>query len=208
MNLALHNLKKRALYTAGLVSDWALFIGIVLIGGLGTSWYMVSAGTGFTTKRIGPWVTWTAEGRTDADPYTRAHFARAGRLNMSTEIAATFIARTDQEGIRLHSSCEYRIEGSDLDATWWSLTAFDERGRLIPNPSNRYAYTSDTVALSPNGTFVITLARDARPGNWLPTGGAGRLALVLQTLEGETAIAGSGEQDTTTLPSIKTVACR
>ncbi len=209
MNLTLHKLKKRALYTVSILSDWAMFIGIVMIGGLGSSWYMVSAGSGFTTNHIGPWVIWTSEGRADADPYTRAHFARSGRLNMSTEIAGTYIARTDASGIRLHSSCEYHIEGADIDASWWSLSAFDEHGQLIPNPSQRYTYTSDTVALSPDGSFVITLARDARPGNWLPTGGAGRLALVLHTLEGANAMSNSGEiDDQITLPTIKTVACR
>lgn len=209
MNLTLHRLKKRAIYFVSVVSDWAMFIGIVLIGGLGSSWYLVSAGTTFTTTRIGPWVTWSSEGRSDADPYTRAHFARIGRLNLSTEIAGTFVARTDADGIRLHSSCEYRIEGTDLDATWWSLTALNEDGRLIPNPAQRFAYTSDTVALSPNATFTITLARDARPGNWLPTGGAGRLALVLQVLEGRNALEGVTDgEDLIKLPTIKTVACR
>ena len=31
----------------------------------------------------------------------------------------------------------------------------------------------------PDGRAIITLARDARPGNWLPIGGGSRINLVL-----------------------------
>jgi hypothetical protein len=53
----------------------------------------------------------------------------------------------------------------------------------------------------PDGSFLVTLARDARPGNWLPTGGAGRLTLVLTIIEG-------GDVTGTGLPEIRRVACR
>ncbi len=207
MHFRLHILKKRAVEIVNRISDWAIFIGIILIGGLGSSWYMVSAGSALTTRSVGPWVTWTAAGRTDADPYTRAHFSRSGSLVLSTELAATYLATADDDGLKLHSSCDYRIEGRELDASWWSLTVFDDRGSLIPNPSDRHAFTSETVALTPEGSFVVTLARDARAGNWLPTGGAGRLALTLTILEGATSIV-AGADSELVLPSISRVACR
>lgn len=207
MPFVLHQLKKKALIIVNRLANWAIFLGVVLIGGLMSSWYMVSAGSGLTTRSIGPWVTWTAEGRADADPYTRAHFARSGTLNLSTELAGTYIASYDSEGIRLHSSCEYTIKGQGIDARWWSITAFDDKGALIPNPAGRYAFTSDTVTVGPDNTFLVTLARDARPGNWLPTGGAGRLTLVLAVLEGPDPAVGGGAADMA-LPSIKRVACR
>lgn len=207
MPFAFHQIKKNTLTVISKLSDWAMFIGIVLIGGLTTSWYMVSAGSNLTTRSIGPWVTWTAEGRADADPYTRAHFARSGTLNLSTELAGTYVAGHDSDGMRLHSSCEYSIKGQEIDARWWSITVFDDNGRLIPNPAARYAFTSDTVAVGPDNTFTVTLARDARPGNWLPTGGGGRLTLVLAVVEGATSIV-DGEAADITLPSIKRVACR
>jgi len=207
MPFVLHQLRKKALIVINRLSDLAIFLGVVLIGGLISSWYMVSAGSSLTTRSIGPWVTWMAEGRSDADPYTRAHFARAGTLNLSTELAGTYIASHDSEGIRLHSSCEYSIKGQEIDARWWSITAFDDKGRLIPNPAGRYSFTSDTVTLEPDNTFIVTLARDARSGNWLPTGGAGRLTLVLTVLEGPDPAIG-GEAEAMSLPSIKRVACR
>lgn len=183
MNLVVHRLKKRLAAFITLVGDWALFLGIVLIGGLGTSWYMVEAGSALTTKSHGPWLMWTNAARADADPYTRAHFARVGALPLSTEVAETYLARTDSDGSRLHSSCDYTLEGRDLAKQWWSLAVFDDDGYLIANVANRHVFTSDTIALQPNGSYIVTLARDARPGNWLPTGGAGRLTAVFTILD-------------------------
>lgn len=210
MHFVLHKAKKRAQAIILRLSDWAIFCGLVLIGGLGSSYYMVSTGSALTTQKIGPWTTWKNEGRSDADPYTRAHFARTGSLNLTTEIANTYLSKLDSKGGFLHSSCEYEISGKQLEARWWSITVLNDFGQLIRNPSKRYSFTSDTVAISPDGTFTVTLARDARPGNWLPTAGAGRLALSLTLLESESAISGDaeGEAAPVSLPEIRQVACR
>jgi len=209
MRFAIHKLKKRAINLVSAMSDWAAFIGIILIGGIGSSWYFVSAGTALTTQVTGPWVMWTNEARSDADPYTRAHFARQATLNLSTKVASTFIARTDSDGVRLHSSCEYKINGKDLNASWWSLSVFDASGHLIRNPIDRYAFTSDTVAISPNNEFVITLARSVQPGNWLPTTGAGRLTAVLLVLDGRnSSTINPDEFQEISLPEINKVHCR
>lgn len=208
MRIVLHRLRKRAATAVGTLADIALFVGIVLIGGLGSSWYMVEAGSTLTTRSVGPWVTWTNAARSDADPYTRAHFARAGTLPLSSDVSETYLATSDSDGKRLYSSCEYAVEGEDIAASWWSLTIFDDRGRLIPNPLQRYGFTSDTIALGPNGNFTITLSRDARPGNWVPTGGAGRLALLLTAIDTrETGII-SGSAREPDLPRIRRIQCR
>ena len=203
-----HHLKRKTLTLFNRLSDLAIFVGLVLVGGLASSWYMVSVGSPLlTTHSIGPWVTWTAEGRGDADPYTRAHFARSGTLNLSTELAGTYVASQDSDGMRLHSSCEYSIKGKEIDARWWSISVFDDAGRLIPNPAERYSFTSDTVVVEPDNAFTVTLARDARPGNWLPTGGGGRLTLVLAVVEAARPVI-NGEVVDISLPRIERVACR
>ena len=207
MNFTLHRLKRRIAAFISRSADWALFVGIVLIVGLGSSWYMVEAGSKLTTLTVGPWSTWPAAARIDADPYTRAHYARLGALPLSGEVALTFIARTDSEGIGLHSSCDYTLVGRDLPDHWWSLTVFDAKGRLIPNGAERYSFTSETIALSPDGTFTAVLARDARPGNWLPVGGAGKIAIVLTVLDlGVQRVAQEGEIEKA-LPVIKRQNC-
>ena len=143
VHLGLHRLHKRVLMAVGILGDWATFIGAVLILGLGTSWYMIDVGTRLTTEKHGPWVGWTSAGRADADPYTRAHFARLGTLQLTTEIALTFVALTDSDGNRLHSSCDYAVEGREPGNHWWSLTVFNDRGDLIANAAQRYTYTSE-----------------------------------------------------------------
>ncbi len=141
------------------------------------------------------------------DPYTRAHFARAGVLPLSSEFAQTFTARTDSEGGALHSSCEYIVDGTEIGTHWWSLAVFDARGRLIANTAERYAFTSDTVALNPNGTFSVRLARDTRPGNWIPIGGAGRIAIVMTFIDlGQRRVVQEGDLERQ-LPTIKRVGC-
>jgi hypothetical protein len=207
LHLIWHRISKRIAMLLAMLGDWAAFLGVVLILGLGTSWYMIDIGTPLTTERQGPWVTWTSAGRADADPYTRAHFARLGTLPLTAEMTLTHLAFTDSEGRRLHSSCDYDIEGREPDASWWSLTVFDDRGELIANAAQRYAFTSRSIAMRPDGTFLVTLARDARPGNWLPTGGAGRLALVFTTLDPSAPLL-ANPQEQRPMPEIRRVQCR
>lgn len=209
MRLFLHRLKRHIVVTTNLVTDLAIFIGVVLIGGLGSSWYMVEAGNRLTTVQEGPWVMWSSAGRRNADPYTRAHFARIGSLPLSTEVARTYVATTDSDGARLHSSCDYAVAGEDLARRWWSLTAFDSRGNLIPNAIARHAFTRDTAAIDTDGGFIATLSRDIGPGNWLPTGGAGRLAIVFTVIDTEVqALTRQEFKEQSELPTIRRIQCR
>ena len=88
-----------------------------------------------------------------------------------------------------------------------SLSAFDAKGRLIPSVTDRHTYTRDTTALSPNGTFTVSLSRDPESGNWLPVGGGGRLALVYTVIDlGVRAVSQDGEVEKN-LPVIKRRSC-
>ncbi|MCL4765775.1 MAG: DUF1214 domain-containing protein [Hyphomicrobiaceae bacterium] len=198
-------LRGAASSTLGFIGNLGLFFGIALIGGIGSSWYMIEIGTRLTTVTVGPWVSWPAAATPDADPYTRARAARHGSLPISGNVARTFEARTDSTGQRLHSSCDYAVATQGLDDGWWTMAVYDDNGHLIANPADRHAFNSSTVARSADGSFVVSLGRDARPGNWLPTGGAGRLTLVLTLLESGDGIAQGGAAG---LPDIRRVACR
>lgn len=207
-HLALHRLQKRISMLFGILGDWAAFTGAVLILGLGTSWYMIDVGTSLTTEQRGPWVSWTSAGKADADPYTRAHFARLGALPVTSDLALTYIAYTDSEGNRLHSSCDYVVEGRSPGDNWWSITVFNDRGELIANAADRHAYTSQSIAIRPDGTFAVALGREASPGNWLPTGGAGRLALKYTIFDAGTPMLEKAEEAPEPLPVIRRMHCR
>lgn len=195
--------------TLAIVGNLGLYIGIALLGGVASSLYMIETGTRLTTISAGPWTTWPNAFKPDADPYTRAHFARQGSLLINASVAQTFEAHSDDDGQRLHSSCEYAVEGAGLEGAWWSIAVYDDRGRLIQNPGERYSYSSDSVARAPDSSFMIALSRDARPGNWLPTGGAGRLILVLTLIDAASGgTAADGSTGRTFVPSIRKVTCR
>ena len=69
------------------------FIGtfaVALVLGIGSAWYMIERGSPLTTVRAGPWKSWLSEGNPNADPYTRAHLARSGRLPLTSTAARYF----------------------------------------------------------------------------------------------------------------------
>lgn len=187
----------------------AVFLAIAVLGGFGSAWVMIHSGSQLTAATAGPWVTWTAAGRMDADPYTRAHTVRLGLLPLNSTLALTYQAQTDGTGQRIHSSCVYVVDVSDLNAEWWSLAVFDDRGGLIRNNANRFAFNSSTVLRDADGGTRIVIAREARPGNWLPTAGAGRLILSLTVQDPRWVSAAVAEQGKSrSLPGISTVSCR
>jgi hypothetical protein len=191
-----------------LLINLAVFALVAVGGGLGSAWYMIEAGSELSTRSVGPWTAWTAAGRSDADPYTRAHIARDALLPISSTLEVTYKARTDSRGGKLNSACDYALVVEGLDNAWWSLAAFDTRGRLIANAAERYDFTSDTVMREPDGRAIITLARDARPGNWLPIGGGGRFVLILTLEDAALASAAYEGAPGAKLPTIERVACR
>ncbi len=181
-----------------------LFVTIAIFGGLGSSWYMVEKGSRLTTRSNGPWTVWTAAGRADADPYTRAHFLRRGMLPVSSALTLTYQASTDSDSNALYSSCEYVIAGEEPQASFWSLAVFDDKGGLIANPADRFSFNSATVMRPTANRIEIRLSRNARPGNWLPTGNVGRITLLLSLQEPPNIEDGRE----LALPAIKKVACR
>ena len=106
---------------------------------------MIEAGSRLSTRTFGPWIAWTAAGRPDADPYTRAHTARNGLLPVSSTLELTFRAKTDSRGGRLSSSCDYTIVLQDPEPAWWSLAVFDGQGRLVQNGAERHAFNNRTA---------------------------------------------------------------
>jgi len=176
-------------------------------GGLGSAWYMVEAGSRLTTRSFGPWHTWIAAGRLDGDPYTRAHTARNGLLPIASTLELTYSAKTDAEGGQLQSACDYSVTVEGLEGAWWSLAAFDRRGGLIPNMADRYAFSSDNAMREPDGRAVIVVARDARPGNWLPIG-AGKVSLVFTIQDAVMAAAVTAGGRSKALPVIRKIGCR
>lgn len=192
----------------GLLMNFLLFVGLSTLIGLGSAWHMMERGSQFTTQTIGPWVSWLNAGNPQADPYTRAHYARSGQLPLSSTTARYFEATTDDRGRALRTTCEYAVAGQPLDALWWSIAAYDDKGHTFENKSDRRTYNSTNIFLRDDGTFEIRIAQRARAGNWLPVSGSGRFRLALRIYRpARPDTVGTNENGENLLPKITRVEC-
>jgi hypothetical protein len=154
-------------------------IAVAVALGSGAAWWVV-AGLGSDAIRLGSWKFYPLVGSTAAGEIERARIAHTGLLGLNRSEAIYFIADRDGAGEGLRRECSYRVEGRDPDARWWSITAYDEAYRLIPNAIDRYSFNNVNVARGTTGEFVIRLAPTRQEGNWIPTEGEGAFDLALR----------------------------
>jgi hypothetical protein len=152
---------------------------LALLLGSGSAWWAVKGGLRGGVL-CGGWHHYPAYGSATANPYVRARTQVAGPLALDRSEAIYLIADRDERGEVLRPGRDYRIEGTDLDARWWSITAYGDDHHLIPNPMRCYSYNSANVAKRADGSWTIHLSDSKKPGNWIPTGKGKRLELFLR----------------------------
>jgi hypothetical protein len=210
-SLAFRALRRAVARAFGVLVRLAISASVALGLGIGSAWYMIDVGSPLTVAAKGSWRIWPAAGRPDADPYTRAHFARLGWLPLATSEMLTLVATGDNEGQRLYADCEYDITGPLIDAEWWSVAVYDSRGMLLDVPAERHGLSRATVVPDGTARASIRLAADARPGNWLPMLGGSAISLVLR-IQRPTVQPGqsdpNAERPLPVLPEIVRVSCR
>lgn len=190
--------------------NFIIFSGLALIMGLGSASYLIDDGFALIVNRGGPWQAWVNAGSSKADPYTRAHIAVTGQLPITSASSLTYFAEHDGDSRTLSSDCDYEIIARPFNAVWWTIAAYDEDGNLIPNKADRHAFSSQSLTILPDGTQRITLAPQARPGHWLPSGEDKYITLVLRIIR---PLAVEGNEDTEQedqtefLPQIRRTAC-
>jgi hypothetical protein len=207
-SLAVRAMRRAIARTLGVLLRIAVAGTVAIVLGLGSAWYFIDVGSGLTVGASGPWRIWSAAGRPDADPYTRAHFARLGWLSLASTEVQTYAASIDSEGRKLYADCEYDVIGPIPDAQWWSLAVFNPRGELLDVPADRHVISRGTIVPDSGGRMVIRLASDARPGNWLPTLGGNAMVLVLRLQGSVIPGGGRGENTIPVLPVINQLSCR
>jgi hypothetical protein len=189
------------LAAAGLLGKYlsAAAAGIAL--GLVITWLVIDRKKGFGAIEAGPWISFSRIGTTDIEPYSRAILAYYGQTPLSESEAISFVAYGDSSGTDFNADCDYAVSGEMPLARYWTLTLYSPEGALIANPANRYGFTSSEILRNASGRFQITIARHARPGNWLPSGDAARFVLVLRLYE-TTLSAASGTIDAKAMPLV------
>jgi hypothetical protein len=153
---------------------------VATLVGLGATWFALTEGTAFGSITIGAWTAWPKSGTPGVDPYARAAIARNGELPIGSGDGVAFFASTDDRGRPLDGRCDVVLTGTTPQARFWTVTIYDREGRLIANSVDRQGFTSQEIARRADGSFTVAVAPRARPGNWLPTGGAERYVLVFR----------------------------
>jgi hypothetical protein len=185
----------------------SLFSFIVAAGvGLGSTWFALTNGTAFGGITIGAWQAWPKTGTMDIDPYARASVSRTGELPIGLGDGVSFVAKTDDAGRPLDGRCDVLITGTTPQARFWTMTLYDPDGQFVANSLNRQGFTSQELIRKPDGSFTITAAPRARPGNWLPTGGAERFMLALRLYDTPVGIATRAGREAP-MPAIKQGNC-
>ena len=174
--------------------------------GLGSTWMTTTRGTELGTLTIGAWTARPRIGTTDIDPYSRATITRNGELPIGTGDGIAFTARADDKRKPLDGRCDVVVSGVTPAARVWTLTLYDDKGRLVAKSLQRYGFTSEEIVRGADGGFEIHIASRARAGNWLPTGGIERYSLMFRLYDTPVGVATRTKRDAP-MPQIATVGC-
>jgi hypothetical protein len=167
-----------------LITLLALIVATVV--GLGATWMTATRGTDLGTLTIGAWTARPKTGTSDIDPYSRATVTRNGELPIGTGDGISFTANTDDRKKPLDGRCDVVVSGV--------------------TPAARYGFTSQEIVRGADGAFEIRVASRSRAGNWLPTGGIERYALMLRLYDTPVGVATRTQRDAP-MPSISTERC-
>lgn len=120
--------------------------------------------------KSGAWATNANIGSSGAGPYLRAGVALGGLLALNASETVYYTATTDDAGEALSTACQYRLEGSDPNARWWSITAYADDSFLIRGSNGRFSVDKTAVEKGADGSFVVRVGGEPRAGNWISTG--------------------------------------
>jgi hypothetical protein len=178
---------------------------VALIVGFGLSYYALTDGRLVGALTVGPWAAWPQAGTKAPDPYTRAHMARVGELQLGQSEGLQFIADRDSDGRPLDRTCTYRIAGNTPLASFWTLTAETADGLNVARPGTPISMQSNRIARAQDGSIIINVGPALAPMNWLEITGTGPFSLVL-TLYDVSALGGAGS-GIETMPAVTREDC-
>jgi hypothetical protein len=181
-------------------------LAVAALVGLGATYMALSRGAAFGALTIGSWTAWPKTGTADADPYARASIARTGQLPTALGDGVSFTAQADENGKLLDGRCDVVLAGITPAARFWTLTLYNAAGELAANSVGRHGFSSQEIVRQADGSFEIVVAPRAQPGNWIPTGGIERYALVLRLYDTAVGIATKAGREVP-MPSVTTRGC-
>ncbi len=162
-----------------------ILLGIII--GVSSAYLTVQQVSEMFSVSNGPWKVNLLAGSESADIYTRAAIALNALFALNKSEAVYFITKTDSNFNPLRLECDYRIEGKNLPARWWSITVYGSDLFLIPNELNRYSFTSANVKKD-GESWTIHLSKEPKEVNWIPLNGEGQFYLVLRLYNPEEVV--------------------
>lgn len=179
---------------------------IALFTGLGSAYFAIDTGLRFGRLIVGPWIASPDTGAAQNDPYFAASLARTGEIVLGLGEGITFVAATDSQGNDLSGACDYQIIGNFPASRLWTLTVHSSSYKpMIEDPFVPGFYNSNILRKS-DGSFELTIASKAQPGNWLPIDADNEFQLVARLYD--TALVSSGVRIVEPqMPQIKRLGC-
>jgi hypothetical protein len=145
----------------------SIALAVILAGA--ASWYAMRPTDYGGDIRNGEWTTDLTTGTENAGLYQRAKFALYGLWAMSSSETVYFVANRDADGNVLDWRCTYRVDGTDPDARWWSLTVY-KNFHFVPNEKKVYSFSQTTVERERDKSWQIFVSPVEQEKNWLPMG--------------------------------------
>lgn len=161
------------------LAHFILFFVISLSVGFGLSYWALEKGQLFGTLQVGPWIAWSDVGSPRPDPYTRAYISRNANLELSRAEGIKFVAKQDSDGRDILAQCNYRIDGTTPETSFWTLAAINDRGASVTRESGPMTLRGDQVNRESDGSFALHVGPFLSASNWLETSAEGRMVLVL-----------------------------
>ncbi len=174
--------------------------------GLASAALVLALGQGSGAIVVGPWTTNLQFGSARADMYTRARVALFGLLANDKTETLYFRATTDSDGEPLSGDCTYVVEGEEISARWWSITAYGPDSFLIPNEPGVYSQSKTNAAREENGHFVIRVSAERQERAWLPVKAGERFDLTARLYDPDASVGDAPAS--AALPRISRESCR
>lgn len=181
-------------------------LAVAALVGLGATYLALTRGAAFGSLSIGSWTAWPKTGTAEADPYARASIARTGQLPVALGDGVSFTAQSDDNGKQLDGRCDVILSGITPAARFWTITLYNSEGELAANSVGRHGFSSQEIVRQADGGFQIVVSPRANPGNWLPTGGIERYALVLRLYDTAVGVSTKAGREVP-MPTVTTRSC-
>jgi len=159
----------------------SIFLIVSLTIGIGSARWLIARSAKAIPIQLGSWQSWSDQDVRTDDPYERAHYLLSNRLPPAANQVRVYETERDDEGAAFDSNCVYTLAGPARIPGWWEISAIDSSSGARSGDSERAnAISSSQIVSNPDGTFILTIAREPMPGNWISPGDESRFSIAMK----------------------------